>query len=340
LLSSLSVARMFLGLPPEGTPGETLREWKSTLQSLGTLDVALEGAGTRFEGRARLRASEGSGPGRFARAARGAPHTLAGFLSKEGTILYLETSLDAATLARFLPGGFPGMGPVPFVPPGALGPVAAELAAHLDGREVLAVGHEGKDLFVEELAGLRDGPAYAALLVSDRFANAIEGAVASLAFLQGAACERNAFRHGDVDVHRLRFELRGGGVAGPAWLPERVRDAVDRFGVACFAVVGDLLVAADGADAETRIRALLDRVRAGRLDRPPLAASLGSSRGRLAGFALDLAAGARAFAGGRSPEWFGGKVSATLEARDGALEVSAFADIRSPFPDGLLGMPR
>ncbi|MCI0589939.1 MAG: hypothetical protein L0323_24265 [Planctomycetes bacterium] len=338
--SAVSAARLFLGLPPEGTPGETVRSWTSALRALETLDLALEGGGRNFEARARLRPSEGSGIGRFAREARGAPHTLAGFLSKEGTILYLETSVDAATVARFFPEGFLGVGPVPFVLPGALGPLAGELASHLDGRGALSIGHEGMDLFVEEIAGLRDGPAYAALLATDRFANAIEDAVAGLAFLQNVVCERNAFRHGDVDVHRLRFELReSGGV--PGWrMPERMRDSLERFGVACFAVVGDLLVAVDGADAESRISALLDRVRAGRLDRPPLAASLGSSRGRLAGFALDLGEGARALRGGRVLEAFGGKVSATLEARDGALEVSAKVEVRSPILGGFGGIPR
>ncbi len=338
--SSVSAARLFLGLPPEGTPGETLRDWTSTLRTLETLDLSLEATGGRFEGRARLRPSEDSGVGRFAREARGRPHTLAGFLSKEGTILYLETSLDTATVARFFPQGFLGAGPVPFVLPGALGPLAGELAAHLDGREVLAVGHEGKDLFVEGIAGLRDGPAYAALLASDRFANAIEDAVAGLVLFQNVVCERNAFRHGEVDVHRLRFELRGSGDARPSGIHRNLRDALERFGVACFAVAGDVLVAADGADAEARIRGLLDRFRAGRLDRPPLAASLGSSRGRLAGFALDLGEGARAFSGGGVLESFGGKFSATLEARGGALEVAGIVEVRSPIPGGFGGIPR
>ncbi|HKB16920.1 MAG TPA: hypothetical protein VKF62_12710, partial [Planctomycetota bacterium] len=171
--SAVSVARVFLGLPPEGTPGETARDWSSILRSLETLDLALEGGGKRYEARARLRPSEGSGLGRFAREARGSPHTLAGFLSKEGAILYLETSVDATTSARFFPEGFLGVSPVPFLLPGALGPLAGELASHLDGKGVVAVGHQGKDLYVEEVAGLRDGAAYAALLATDRFANAI-----------------------------------------------------------------------------------------------------------------------------------------------------------------------
>jgi hypothetical protein len=338
--SAVSAARLFFGLPPEGTPGETVRSWTSALRALETLDLALEGGGKNFEARARLRPSEGSGIGRFAREARGAPHTLAGFLSREGTILYLETSADAATVARFFPEGFLGLGPVPFVLPSALGPLTRELASHLDGRGALSIGHEGKEFYVEEIAGLRVGPAYAALLATDRFANAIEDAVAGLAFLQNVVCERNAFRHGDVDVHRLRFEVRESTAVPAVRIPERLRDALEGFGVACFAVVGDLLLAADGADAESRIRGLVDRVRAGRLDRPPLAASLGSSRGRLAGFALDLGEGLRALRGGRVLESFGGKVSATLEARDGALEVSTLVEIRMPFPEGLPGMPR
>ncbi|HET6205014.1 MAG TPA: hypothetical protein VFI25_19655 [Planctomycetota bacterium] len=337
---SVNTGLALAGGAPEGTLGETVAAWRAGLRALGTLDLSIEAAGGRFDALARLRPDEGSGFHRFARSAKSATHTLAGFLSKEGTILFAESSVDPVTFAAFFPKGFLGVGPVPFAPPGSLGTLVAEAAALQDGREAVEIGHAGGDVFIEFLAGLRDPGAYAALVESDRFANAIEGAVSGIPFLQDVVYERNAFHHSGAAVHRLRFALRegmAGGLPGPL---ESLRAAIDRFGIACCAVVDDLLVAADGADAETRIRALLDRIRSGRLDRPGLAATLGSARGRLAGIALDLGEARNAFLRERAPMPLGGRIAATLEARDGVLEVAGTAELRSLIPSGMPGMPR